>query len=289
MSHEFETVRLDREGRVATITLNRPERLNAINHAMPREIEQAVTEANRDPEVRVLVLRGAGRAFCAGYDLDWGTRAEHESEAARRWDPVLDFVGMSENVRCFMSLWHSRKPVLCQIHGWCVGGGTDLALCSDLIFAARDAQMGYPPARVWGVPTSALWAYRLGMEHAKRLLLTGDPVDGETAERIGLVYRCVALDELEREVLALAERMALLPTNQLVMMKLLVNQMYENMGLRTTQILGTILDGIARHTPEGVAWRELALQDGVKAALADRDGPFGDYTARRPDRGAKDR
>jgi enoyl-CoA hydratase len=149
--------------------------------------------------------------------------------------------------------------------------------------------MGYPPARVWGVPTSALWAYRLGMEHAKRLLLTGDPVDGETAERIGLVYRCVAPDELEGEVHALAERMALLPTNQLVMMKLLVNQMYENMGLRTTQILGTILDGIARHTPEGVAWRELALQEGVKAALADRDGPFGDYTARRPDRGAKDR
>jgi enoyl-CoA hydratase len=183
-----------------------------------------------------------------------------------------------------MSLWQSRKPVLCQVHGWCVGGGTDLALCADLILTARDAQIGYPPARVWGVPTSALWAYRMGMEHAKRLLLTGDPVDGETAERIGLVYKAVSADELEGEARALADRMALLPTNQLVMMKLLVNQMYENMGLRTSQILGTVFDGIARHTPEGIAWRDLALRDGVKAALFERDGPFGDYTARRRSR-----
>jgi len=277
----FSTLQTERHERVLHLVLNRPERLNAINREMPRELDRAVAEANADDTVHVLVLRGAGRAFCAGYDLDWGTRAEHDSDAARGWDPVRDFVGMSENVRCFMSLWHSRKPVIAQVHGWCVGGGTDLALCSDLIVASTDAQIGYPPARVWGSPTSALWAYRLGMEQAKRLLLTGDAVDAPTAERIGLIYRAVAPAQLDAEVGALAQRMALLPINQLVMMKLLVNQAYENMGLRTTQVIGTLFDGIARHTPEGVAWRERALRDGVKAALAERDGRFGDYGSRK--------
>jgi enoyl-CoA hydratase len=277
----FTALRTEQHDRVRHIVLNRPERLNAINGEMPRELEHAVAEANADDSVRVLVLRGAGRAFCAGYDLDWGTRREHDTQASRGWDPVRDFVGMSENVRCFMSLWHSRKPVIAQVHGWCVGGGTDLALCSDLIVAATDAQLGYPPARVWGSPTSALWAYRLGMEQAKRLLLTGDAVDGRTAERIGLIYRAVGAAELEAEVAALATRMALLPSNQLIMMKLLVNQAYENMGLRTSQLIGTVFDGIARHTPEGVAWREQALQHGIKAALAERDGPFGDYGSRK--------
>ncbi|MBI4516814.1 MAG: crotonase/enoyl-CoA hydratase family protein [Deltaproteobacteria bacterium] len=276
---EFTTLTLTRDGRVATITLNRPERLNAINRELPEELEGAVQAANADPAVHVLVLRGAGRAFCAGYDLDWGTRVEHQSDAHQLWDPVRDFVMMSENVRRFMSLWHSRKPVIAQVHGWCVGGGTDLALCSDLIVAAADAQIGYPPARVWGSPTSALWAYRLGMEQAKRLLLTGDPLDGTLAERIGLIYKAVPAAELEAEVGALAQRMALLPINQLVMMKLLVNQQYENMGLRTTQIIGTVFDGIARHTPEGVAWRELAITEGFKAAVAQRDDPFGDYAS----------
>jgi enoyl-CoA hydratase len=278
---DFTAIKLEQQDRLLHIILNRPERLNAINREMPRELEQAVAEANADDGVRVLVLRGSGRAFCAGYDLDWGTRIEHQTQADSGWDPVRDFAAMSENVRCFMSLWHSRKPVLAQVHGWCVGGGTDLALCADLILAAEDAQIGYPPARVWGSPTSALWAYRLGMEQAKRLLLTGDPVDGRGAERIGLVYRAVPAGQLEGEVAALAGRMAQLPLNQLIMMKLLVNQAYENMGLRTSQMIGTLFDGIARHTPEGVAWRELALQQGVKAALAERDGPFGDYGARK--------
>jgi enoyl-CoA hydratase len=277
----FTSLSVEQHDRVLHIVLNRPERLNAINLEMPRELDRAVADANANDTVHVIVLRGAGRAFCAGYDLDWGTQVEHASDAQRGWDPVRDFVGMSDNVRCFMTLWHSRKPVIAQVHGWCVGGGTDLALCSDLILAATDAQIGYPPARVWGSPTSALWAYRLGMEQAKRLLLTGDAVDGATAERIGLVYRSVAPDQLAAEATALANRMALLPTNQLVMMKLLVNQAYENMGLRTSQMIGTLFDGIARHTPEGVAWRELALEKGVKAALAERDGPFNDYASRK--------
>jgi len=278
---DFTTLTLTTGDRIATITLNRPDRLNAINRELPEELERAVGAANTDAAVHVIILRGAGRAFCAGYDLDWGTRVEHESDERQSWDPVRDFVGMSQNVQHFMSLWHSRKPVIAQVHGWCVGGGTDLALCSDLIIATTDAQIGYPPARVWGSPTSSLWAYRLGMERAKRLLLTGDPVGGSEAERIGLIYKAVPADQLEAEVQALARRMALLPINQLIMMKLLVNQAYENMGLRTTQIIGTIFDGIARHTPEGVAWRELAMKEGFKQAVAERDGPFGDYASRK--------
>jgi enoyl-CoA hydratase len=281
------TLSLTLDGRIARITLQRPERLNAINREMPRELAAAVADANAAPGVHVIVLAGAGRAFCAGYDLEWGTRVEAEADAATTvWDPMRDLAMMSENVGCFMSLWRSRKPVIAKVHGWCVGGGTDLALCSDLIVAADDAAFGYPPARVWGSPTTAMWVYRLGMERAKRLLLTGDSVSGRDAAAIGLISKAVPAAELDREAEALAQRMALLPINQLAMMKLLVNQAYENMGLASTQLLGTLLDGVARHTPEGVAWRTDARERGVKAALASRDGPFADYGSRpKPPRG----
>jgi len=275
------TLSLAFDGRIARVTLQRPERLNAINREMPRELAAAVAEANAAPGVHVIVLGGAGRAFCAGYDLEWGTRVEAEADAATTvWDPMRDLAMMSENVASFMSLWRSRKPVIAKVHGWCVGGGTDLALCSDLIVAAEDAAFGYPPARVWGSPTTAMWVYRLGMERAKRLLLTGDSISGRDAQTIGLITKAVPAAELDREVETLARRMALLPINQLAMMKLLVNQAYENMGLASTQLFGTLLDGVARHTPEGVAWRGEALERGVKAALATRDGPFGDYGSR---------
>jgi enoyl-CoA hydratase len=277
----YRTVSLTLEDRVAGLVLSRPERLNAIDRDMPRELAAAVAEANAARDVRVIVLSGAGRAFCAGYDLDWGTKAEAEADAATTvWDPMRDLAMMSENVGCFMSLWRSRKPVIAKVHGWCVGGGTDLALCSDLVVAAEDARIGYPPARVWGSPTTAMWVYRIGMERAKRLLLTGDAVSGREAEAIGLVAKAVPAAALDAEVDALARRMALLPANQLAMMKLLVNQTYDNMGLASTQLLGTLLDGVARHTPEGIAWRSEARERGVKAALASRDGPFGDYGSR---------
>ena len=277
----YTTLSLTIDGRLARLTLQRPERLNAINREMPRELAAAVAEANAAVGVHVIVLAGAGRAFCAGYDLEWGTRVEAEADAiASTWDPMRDLAAMSENVACFMSLWRSRKPVIAKVHGWCVGGGTDLALCSDLIIAAEDAEIGYPPARVWGSPTTAMWVYRIGMERAKRLLLTGDSVSGRDAQAIGLITKAVAAADLDREVDALARRMAQLPVNQLAMMKLLVNQAYENMGLASTQLLGTLLDGAARHTPEGVAWRTEALEHGIKAALASRDGPFHDYGSR---------
>jgi enoyl-CoA hydratase len=253
--------------------------LNAITRQMTGELHDAVLRANADPEVRVIVLRGAGRAFCAGYDLNWGTRAE--ARAQRRqddiWDPVQDYTGMSRNVAAFMSLWESRKPTICGIHGWCVGGGTDMALCCDLILATEDARLGYPPARVWGTPTTVMWVYRLGLEHAKRLMLTGDAVDGVEAARIGLISAAIPAERLDAEVDALAARLASIPANQLALSKLLVNQAYENMGLRTSQLLGTVFDGIARHTPEGVAWRDLAVREGFKEAVRQRDTPHGDY------------
>jgi enoyl-CoA hydratase len=275
----FQTVLSESANGVARVTLNRPERLNAINATLSADLRNAVAAANEDQGVRVIILSGAGRAFCAGYDLDWGTKAEDTTQRAMsgNWDPVRDYLGMSRNVRTFMSLWESPKPVIAQIHGWCVGGGTDMALCSDLIFMADDAQIGYPPARVWGEPTTVMWAYRLGLEHAKRLMLTGQSLTGDEAYRVGLVSATVPADQLAGVVEEMATRMATIPLNQLVMSKLLVNQAYENMGLRTTQILGTVFDGIARHTPEGIAWRDEAMKIGFREAVRRRDAPWEDY------------
>jgi enoyl-CoA hydratase/carnithine racemase len=278
----YETIAYTTDGPIARIALNRPERLNAINATLTAELRRAVEAANDDSNVRVIVLSGAGRAFCAGYDLDWGTKAEDANQRAMsgNWDPTRDYLGMSRNVRAFMSLWESPKPVIAQLHGWCVGGGTDMALCADLIYMAEDAQIGYPPARIWGEPTTVMWVYRLGLETAKRLMLTGQSLSGRDAERLGLASAAVPASELEATVNEIAGKMATIPTSQLVMSKMLVNQAYENMGLRTTQMLGTIMDGIARHTPEGVAWRDEAMREGFREAVRRRDAPWGDYGER---------
>ena len=275
----FETIDYESADGVARITLNRPERLNAISAVMTVELRQAVQQATDDPKTKVVVLSGAGRAFCAGYDLDWGTKAEDATQKsmAGNWDPVRDYLGMSRNVRAFMSLWECPKPVIAQVHGYCVGGGTDMALCSDLIYVAEDAQIGYPPARVWGEPTTVMWVYRLGLEHAKRLMLTGESLTGVEAERLGLASKAVPEADLATTVDEMAQRLATIPSNQLAMSKLLVNQAFENMGLRSTQMLGTVFDGIARHTPEGIEWRNLAMKEGFREAVRRRDAPFGDY------------
>ena len=282
MTRDFETLLYQPADGIARITLNRPERLNAITATMTDELRRAVGAANEDAAARVIVLSGAGRAFCAGYDLDWGTKAEDANQRAMsgQWDPVRDYMGMSRNVRAFMSLWESPKPVIAQVHGWCVGGGTDMALCSDLIYMAEDAQIGYPPARIWGEPTTVMWAYRLGLETAKRLMLTGQSLTGAEAVRVGLASASAPADELPALVDDIARKMATIPLNQLVMSKLLVNQAYENMGLRTTQMLGTFFDGIARHTPEGIAWRDAAMKGGFRDAVRKRDAPWSDYGER---------
>jgi enoyl-CoA hydratase/carnithine racemase len=269
-------VRLDFDDAVATLTLNRPERLNTITRDLIADFHHAFAEAQSDDDTRVIRLKGAGRAFCAGYDIDWGAESMQEAEADRPWDPMADLAMMSRFVDTYMALWRSPKPVIAQVHGYCVGGGTDFALCSDLIVCAEDCRIGYPPARVWGSPTTAMWTYRLGLERSKRLLLTGDALDGRTAVEWGLASECHPEAELDERALALCRRVALLPSNQLHMMKVLVNQTIEQMGLHTTQLLGTLLDGAARHTPEGTAFSQAALDD-VRAAVRDRDAPFGDY------------
>ena len=263
-------------GGVATITLNRPERLNTIVPELIKAFDAALALANAEADVRVVRLRGAGRTFCAGYDIDWGAEMMEQAESGGPWDPILDYQTMSRYVSSYMSLWNSPKPVIAQVHGFCVGGGTDFALCSDLIVCSEECRIGYPPARVWGSPTTAMWIYRIGLERSKRLLLTGDPVDGRTAMEWGLASEAVPEAELEEAAMALATRVARLPANQLHMMKLLVNQAFEQMGLHTTQLIGTLLDGSARHTPEGVEFTRAAMKD-VGRAVAERDGPFGDY------------
>jgi enoyl-CoA hydratase len=264
------------DGAVSTLILNRPDRLNTITPGLVEDLQAALAEAQADDDVRVIRLKGAGRAFCAGYDIDWGAEVMRDNEAGQPWDPMADLALMSRFVDTYMSLWRSRKPVIAQVHGFCVGGGTDFALCSDLIVCAEDCRIGYPPARVWGSPTTAMWTYRLGLERSKRLLLTGDPLDGCRAVEWGLASECHPEAELDEAAMALCRRVAMLPANQLHMMKVLVNQTIEQMGLHTTQLIGTLLDGAARHTPEGSAFSQAALQD-VRSAVRDRDAPFGDY------------
>ena len=264
------------DGRVATLTLNRPQRLNAITTGLVEDLRAALELAWGDSGVHAIRLRGAGRAFCAGYDIGWGAETMEAAEGDRPWDPIADYRMMSGFVDAYMQLWRSPKPVIAQVHGFCVGGGTDFALCSDLIVCAEDARIGYPPARVWGSPTTMMWTYRLGLERSKRLLLTGDALDGRRAAEWGLASEAVPEAELDAAAFALAERVARLPQNQLHMMKLLVNQVIEQMGLSTNQLVGTLLDGAARHTPEGTEFSKRALED-VRGAVRERDAPFGDY------------
>ncbi len=294
----METLTYEASDRVARITLNRPDRGNGITPRMPAELAACVERANLDPEVHAIALAGNGTGFCGGYDLVASAEgdtselggaeapagspidpavigANHMPES--NWDPVTDFQFMSRNVRGFMSLFHSEKPVLCKVHGYCVAGGTDMALCSDLLVIAEDAKIGYPPARVWGSPTTAMWAARVGPMRAKRLLFTGDSLTGAQAEEWGLATEAAPAADLDGRFEALLERVARMPINQLVMMKMLVNQSLYAQGLHQTQLLGTFFDGVARHTEEGHGFVRRAAEGGFKEAVKDRDEPFGDF------------
>jgi enoyl-CoA hydratase len=284
--------------RIARITLDRPERGNGITLDLVRQLAECVERADLDPDVRVLLLAGNGPGFCGGYDLvesaEGGGRGVAASEAQPAaspldpsvmaanhdpggiWDPMVDYAMMSRNVRGFMSLFHCDKPVVCKVHGFCVAGGTDMALCSDLLVIAADAKIGYPPARVWGSPTTALWAHRVGAQRAKRLLFTGDSLSGAEAVEWGLAIEAPPADRLEERTEALLERIAQMPLNQLMMMKLLVNQTVYAQGLHATQVLGTVFDGITRHTREGYAFQRRATEAGFREAVRERDEPFGD-------------
>ena len=284
-------------GRIARITLNRPQRGNGITLEMPRELAACVERACLGPAVHVIALAGNGKGFCGGYDLvasaeqqlaGFGTGPVAEGspldpavqfanhDPGGTWDPMIDYAMMTRNVRSFMSLFHAEKPVVCKVHGFCVAGGTDMALCSDLMIIEDKAKIGYPPARVWGVPTTSLWVYRLGIERAKRLMFTGDCLSGAEAAAWGLAVEAPAAADLDRRFEVLLERIARMPINQLVMMKLHLNQTLLAQGLHQAQLLGIVFDGIARHTPEGYAFQRRAAEAGFRQAVRERDEPFGD-------------
>jgi enoyl-CoA hydratase len=279
----FQTLLYDTAGAIATITLNRPERLNTIVPPMPEELELAVHRAIMDSDVKVIVLRGAGRAFCAGFDL--GDGFHHWDDALTtdgKWDAGKDFAVATAQtlgpVPKFMSLWRSPKPVIAQVHGWCVGGGSDLALCADLIVASEDARIGTSYSRMWGCYLTGMWLYRLGLTKAKEYSLTGKPLSGVEAVDAGLINAAVPFERLETDVRERAEQLATIPLSQLTAMKLIVNQAYENMGLASTQLLGPVLDGLMRNTPEAHDFIALAEREGVGAAVTQRDASFGDYS-----------
>ncbi len=278
----YETLLYETDGPIATITLNRPERLNTIVPPMPDEFAEAILGATRDAAVKVIVVRGAGRSFCAGYDFAGGFHHWDEMLTTEgRWDPGKDFMWASSAygpTEKFMSMWRTPKPVIAQVHGWCVGGGSDMALCADLVIAAEDAQIGTPYSRMWGCYLSGMWLYRLGLTKAKEHALTGRPLSGREAADVELINRAVPFERLEATVSEQAEQLASVPSSQLAAMKLIVNQAYENIGLRATQTLGPILDGLMRNTPDAREFIDKAASDGVRAVTNERDAPFGDYS-----------
>jgi enoyl-CoA hydratase/carnithine racemase len=277
------TLRTETDAGVRSIVLSRPAEYNTITPALRDELAAAVDDADADPAVHVILLRAEGRAFCAGYGLDWATEAQAaERNAERVWDSVGDMAAIGSFVEVYLKLFYTRKPTLAAVQGWCVGGGTDMVLCADLIIAGESASFGYPPARVWGIPTTAMWVHRLGLQQAKRYLFTGDEIPAQEAARVGLVLEVVADDQLQERALALARRIARIPANQLIMLKALCNQPLENMGLASSRTLGTLFDGIARHTQEGLDFVARAEQAGFRQAVRERDEPFGDYGSRAP-------
>ncbi len=273
-------VSYEKDGRIARITLNRPDVMNAINDELPVELSEAVARADADPGVHVMILSGNGPAFCAGYDLTFYAEGNGSGEATQPmpWDPIKDYSFMWRNTQHFMSLWRAMKPVVCKVHGFAVAGGSDIALCADMTIMAEDAQIGYMPARVWGCPTTAMWVYRLGAEKAKRMLFTGDKITGREAADMGLVLKAVPADQLDDAVEEMAARMATVPINQLAMQKMVINQAIEQTGMMQTQRLATIFDGITRHSPEGINFKTRAEQVGWKQAVTERDQGTWDWT-----------
>jgi len=282
----MDKVLYEKDGRIARITLNRPDVLNAIDDDVPVLLAQAVERADADPGVHVMVLSGAGRAFCAGYDLTYyAEAAAGEGNSVTQempWDPIKDYRFMWRNTQHFMALWRAMKPVVCKVHGFAVAGGSDIALCSDMVIMAEDAQIGYMPTRVWGCPTTAMWVYRMGAERAKRMLFTGDKITGREAADMGLILKAVPEDGLNDAVEEMAARMASVPVNQLAMQKMVINQAVEAMGLMNTQRLATIFDGITRHSPEGLNFKHRAEAMGWKQAVEERDSGSFDWNANAP-------
>lgn len=269
----------ERDGRIGRIILNRPEVLNAIDDDLPTELYEAVARADADPNIHVMVLSGAGKAFCSGYDLAHYASTDGPNKVVQDmpWDPMQDFQFMWRNTQAFMSLFRAMKPVICKVHGFAVAGGSDIALCADMIVMGDDAKIGYMPTRVWGCPTTAMWVHRLGPEKAKRMMFTGDKINGIEAAEIGLVLKSVPDHQLDAEVEALASRIASVPINQLAMQKMVINSAVEE-KINQTQRLATLLDGMTRHSPEGLNFKARVEEVGWKQAVEERDSGTYDWT-----------
>lgn len=277
-----------KEPRIARILLNRPERFNAINNEMPEEIRKAVEWAERDDAVHAIIIEGAGKGFCGGYDLAYSAESHIDEPCQQEsypWDPMVDYARMKQNTENFMSLWRSSKPTIAKVHGAAVAGGSDIALCCDLLVMADDARIGYMPTRVWGCPTTAMWTFRLGPMRAKQMMFTGDMISGKQAAEWGLANQAVPATELDAVTNALALRISGVPKGHLAMHKLIVNQVMLNMGVEQSQTLATVFDGITRHNPEGLWFRRQAQAEGFKSAIEWRDSgrpiPEGDEARRK--------
>ena len=281
--YDFNTVKVIKDThnpRIARLQLNRPDKLNAISSTMPGDIQRAVKYLEADDEVHVIIVEGEGRAFCAGYDLNEYAEGvdpanitdDHPCRQEKTpWDPMVDYQLMKRHTEEFMSLWRCTKPTIAKVHGYAVAGGSDIALCCDLLVMANDAKIGYMPTRVWGCPTTAMWTYRIGALRAKQLMFTGDTIDGTKAAEWGLANIAVPAEELDSATNGLANRIAGVPKSHLMMHKLVVNQVWLSMGLEQTQMFATVFDGITRHNPEGMWFRRQAQAEGFKSAIEWRD------------------
>lgn len=294
----YRTLTFEVTGRVARITFNRPDQGNAITADTPVELAHAVERADLDPRVHVILVSGRGKGFCGGYDLsifaeNGGRPADGPDPAAgtvldpvvqarnhdpaTTWDPMIDYAMMSRFNRGFASLLHANKPTVAKLHGFAVAGGTDIALYADQIICADDTKIGYPPTRVWGIPAAGMWAHRLGDQRAKRLLLTGDCLTGKQAAEWGLAVESVPQEQLDARTEELVQRIAALPINQLVMVKLALNSALHAQGITNSTMISTVFDGIARHTAEGYAFQTRAAAVGFRESVRERDEPFGDH------------
>ena len=279
----MKTVLYKKDGQIGRVTLNRPEKLNAINDDMPRDLEEAIKFANDDSDVHVIILSGNGKAFCSGYDLSEYAEGQETNKFIQNmpWDPIKDYQTMWNDTQHFMSIWKSLKPVICKVHGFAIAGGSDIALCSDMIIMADNAEIGYMPSRVWGTPTTAMWVHRIGPEKAKKMLFTGDKINGKEAEKIGLILESVSPEKLDDRVEELANKIKTVPINQLAMQKMVINQYMETSGITQMQRLSTIFDGISRHSPEGIEFKKRVEEKGWKEAVKERDQGLYDWSKKK--------
>ncbi|MBC81234.1 MAG: enoyl-CoA hydratase [Gammaproteobacteria bacterium] len=280
---DFENIRYEVEKGRARITLNRPEKLNALSKDLLIELNEALWEADDNTAVHCVILKGEGRAFSAGYDLG-GTpqtqgfsRVRSEENTYRSSRSVDDDAWQMERAQQNrMAIFDMHKPVIAQLHGYCLAGGTDVALLCDMIICADNTRIGFPPARDLGALPNNMWLYNVGPQWAKRMMLTGDSITGAEAQQIGLVMKAVPPEHLENEVEQLADRLALIDPDLLSANKRIINQGLELMGARTLQRMAVENDVRGHNTAAALGWAERVAEIGLKGALQQRDDKFGD-------------